>query len=1814
MISGTSLPPEEHSSFFTQTQTQTQTQKSVSEVILSYADIFQIHASNPQIDQHIYFIDYIDEHIIRAIDTTLFTYYYFDLKHGQFLDTSITSLSILYHKLGGVVEKLGLKKHQWIDLWIGLDIPCSITGKITHIEYDRITLELWNEFGTHENIIFLDFAYKGLPWIPRMFLTIREPPGQLRLRTQEDRTMINEEHEDEDKDKKEKEKEEEEEEEEEDSKIWLTQQMMEGCEELNLTSELCTSMEFDSTLFDFGASLLHQKSACVRTSSSHIPPNENKMTHIYSFSTQLSALLARCRRLDTQYNMTPEPCSPDFMSGVPSILRRDSDAPHLRHLTKLSEEQHQDIAIYSPNIESTTIFEDSYQEDQQRKMQEGGMGEDNVRHHHHKDVKQRDMESLQIIQRFQQLMHLYHFYVDSKTLLLHRQVKHVSVPNMSSLFVTSLEQEDSMLTIPEHTSSTLSYTTYMNLWKKTWKTYNTFSQQIQQIQEHQEFQPTMDWYSTWFPSIQCIIPLLPTSISPEIFEHILQKHSLWSSPIETLSLCCQVISFALQYLEIDPKFVETILYPPTLEDIQEGDIHKEKVSKFIWRDGEKRDGGRRVQCSLVEGQRPTSSQLETEGQNPDVCQLLDGPHDIKMSGGHPKTKEGENKKNRTNQTKTKTQYESDLIDHHTSTYDIYQWSKHGCLPIRNQYLQEFRKRLESQDKLHHQHAWNQLLSSLQVYQSSQLVNDITHMSKDEMFRTMGILAIQRQTYTTFLQSPYQDMLDMILSINNLSHKYETLYHFITCGKYVREAVISVLHEPLIDEDDDNDNDDDDATEKKQTSGVKGTEHVPIVKQHQPGDNEHEAWLYCIDTHLPLLPRFLYECAKAYYEGGYERLCQQWMILRTKENVIWIDRMYIHIDSGWEIQPLITCMTPFYSTHTFLPLRIKEPLEEIDIHSLTKHSSISEDMEHVIQDILSTICSEIGISCTSYYDQIMYYTKLLLPTISPKSSFSLLSSTLTSSDKKLQNEIPQRPQKQELIYKRYYSTSLITSITAALLVTLQLKKQIGRNKDGKKEGGGQGQRLIPSHLMFSIEGYPITSSDNMKGIEYFTSILKQMKTKYGHQLPPHQLFSTNILTIPEIWYYVSSSQIQEECVLHVTTLFSFPEIRHLYMLHTIQEKKNLSKRHNLTVNRIWPQFLPIANTSAKLYPIPSSTFYKEFMIQLRGGHRYQEESFGLYLGKFGILTSSIVHGIQQQFHEHPTIHVTMDNVPTQTTTYQNIQHLHHISKIVQVLFQLQQPSLFLRYPEDDFLRTSTSFLLSKTEQTIQEMNSFYQEFSQTSYLSKILQILDTQSLSLYTLSFGSGTSLLRRRFGNPKIPNRPMSPRHQDVGGTIQKSERDRTLSSPIPPNGQQETILSSDFMMMYDPTWTMEKKQEMILAHSLPRHFEYLYMYVHRHHQSLVMDQLLNDPHDIKMSKGQPTVEERSSGVIPPVCEIILQKCKEKEKWLASFLRQQNGHIQFYLRGFRYQEEESSISHKLYRLFSQSPYFVGMETFFANPCKLIDQEEKEKEKEKEKEMEKEVEGGSKIQNPRGIWKHRIFQRQQRWRQKEFIRTSIQSILEIYPMAIKQQHQHHFTPYLSSYSILDEYTQEAIAPWIHHRSKRIIPTQHVHEWMEEQNSEVKGVPIQDNVGGARFHKKHLTQEITLPSNSYFNSLATSCPHSEFLSYIISFVDYIYEQAKQDPDYYEEIEEEIYKYAWYATLWYMLVYDDSISSSMTTIWESFPIPTTIYDISSGSMEKIQEQNIPLTVLSNHTHHLYQCIQQRRIDIVCSFLQIEYHRKCI
>ena len=135
--------------------------ETVSNLFLELGQVIQINApKNPDIHQHIYLIEYLDNELLKLIDTDDLSKVELTLRNNKFTDETIENVIVVYQPVvAGYARQNNYIPDEWISIEFGGELPTIINGKITDLEEDMIQLTTYPD----ESVIYIDFAYKGIP-------------------------------------------------------------------------------------------------------------------------------------------------------------------------------------------------------------------------------------------------------------------------------------------------------------------------------------------------------------------------------------------------------------------------------------------------------------------------------------------------------------------------------------------------------------------------------------------------------------------------------------------------------------------------------------------------------------------------------------------------------------------------------------------------------------------------------------------------------------------------------------------------------------------------------------------------------------------------------------------------------------------------------------------------------------------------------------------------------------------------------------------------------------------------------------------------------------------------------------------------------------------------------------------------------------------------------------------------------------------------------------------------------------------------------------------------------------------------------------------------------------------------------------------------------------------------------------------------------------------------------------------------------------------------------------------------------------------
>jgi hypothetical protein len=143
---------------------------------IQLGDIVDLIApDNEQLHLQQFYIEYIDPTKILLVNTESKQLVQLDIKDGELSDESVIQINLLSRAdAPGYARQHNLVPGIWVDIYIQTNgEPLKITGLIMALEEDTVDIKTYPE----EDIIYLDFAYQGLPQDPPIEkIIIRKEP------------------------------------------------------------------------------------------------------------------------------------------------------------------------------------------------------------------------------------------------------------------------------------------------------------------------------------------------------------------------------------------------------------------------------------------------------------------------------------------------------------------------------------------------------------------------------------------------------------------------------------------------------------------------------------------------------------------------------------------------------------------------------------------------------------------------------------------------------------------------------------------------------------------------------------------------------------------------------------------------------------------------------------------------------------------------------------------------------------------------------------------------------------------------------------------------------------------------------------------------------------------------------------------------------------------------------------------------------------------------------------------------------------------------------------------------------------------------------------------------------------------------------------------------------------------------------------------------------------------------------------------------------------------------------------------------------
>jgi hypothetical protein len=157
------------------------TERKKEELNLELGTIIRINApGNTDLDGLVFFIEYIDDNLIKMIEDNTLEMKHLNINNGNFTDETIQAIEILdIPDEKGYARQNNLLPNNWISIRFGGDIPDIINGRISNLDEDMVELTTYPD----KQILYIDFGYKGIPLhLPIKSITEFKNPGEISVR------------------------------------------------------------------------------------------------------------------------------------------------------------------------------------------------------------------------------------------------------------------------------------------------------------------------------------------------------------------------------------------------------------------------------------------------------------------------------------------------------------------------------------------------------------------------------------------------------------------------------------------------------------------------------------------------------------------------------------------------------------------------------------------------------------------------------------------------------------------------------------------------------------------------------------------------------------------------------------------------------------------------------------------------------------------------------------------------------------------------------------------------------------------------------------------------------------------------------------------------------------------------------------------------------------------------------------------------------------------------------------------------------------------------------------------------------------------------------------------------------------------------------------------------------------------------------------------------------------------------------------------------------------------------------------------------
>jgi hypothetical protein len=459
------------------------------------------------------------------------------------------------------------------------------------------------------------------------------------------------------------------------------------------------------------------------------------------------------------------------------------------------------------------------------------------------------------------------------------------------------------------------------------------------------------------------------------------------------------------------------------------------------------------------------------------------------------------------------------------------------------------------------------------------------------------------------------------------------------------------------------------------------------------EKEHEHWLYCIKSNVPLLPSFVYNLADSFITGGQYEYIKYLEIVKSQvgklsdDGELWCDK-----NSGWTICPVDLDFEEGYeegfkvATRAVMEEDAGAKIISALAKSVVKYDTIETKM---INNIVNTLSIAMGINVETQKEFIIN-TVLL----------SIKETVESESDYKLKvREKAEKGEKLMISYTDFYNTALLYYTLGMFLIAVQTS--IPSVKTRKTHSG----------CVRSFSGYPFEGVGDLSSLAYLGCVaydIRESGEPWNVLKRKKQEVINNRIKASIDDVLLANPDVKRKFEEKTDYLLTNPSTE-------IPEEHDIAK---------WSQFLPpLVKYKIKHLVNISPEFKKSLLSDLRSGSINQRERLLVVESKIIQFSLALIERIQEIVKKHHMLLHTAGNQPylenSCCETKEDETTIGYFSKHDPRITEYNEIVTNLSNMMEDIISYSKGSLFFSNENTKNKYPSILSEFSEkTIYMSFI----------------------------------------------------------------------------------------------------------------------------------------------------------------------------------------------------------------------------------------------------------------------------------------------------------------------------------------------------------------------------------------------------------------------------------------------------------------------------------------------------------------